>query len=389
MTDAVVEQANWDTSKVREKLKRDIEAHIAAVREAKLSEVTKTFEMKINEALSGPVEALLDEANDETWPAIRKLLQRETESAVSGFSSAVSGFELGEETMEKMISHLRDYARGAVEAKVKHEAGKVLSRMKDRFETLFNRDADSMPRVWTGKEDIRAITKTARSASLKLLSVMAAVRLDNEVDNIEKSLSLALLDSKSGSTVTDRSIISQGDPLASSTWEEVPPSKTLITPVQCKNLWRQFKAETEYSEAARRSNNWLPPPWAIVAMVVLGFNEFMTLLRNPLYLGVIFVGYLIIKAVWVQLDVSGEFRHGALPGILSLSNKFLPTIMNLLKKLAEAGQVPQTNDPPRNPAPGSKSFASRVGTSSSVSSTGSSAVFPEDATEYSSTSKED
>ncbi|XP_031388919.1 protein ROOT HAIR DEFECTIVE 3-like isoform X2 [Punica granatum] len=396
-TDAVVEQANWDTSKVREKLKRDIEAHIAAVREAKLSEVTKTFEMKINEALSGPVEALLDEANDETWPAIRKLLQRETESAVSGFSSAVSGFELGEETMEKMISHLRDYARGAVEAKVKHEAGKVLSRMKDRFETLFNRDADSMPRVWTGKEDIRAITKTARSASLKLLSVMAAVRLDNEVDNIEKSLSLALLDSKSGSTVTDRSIISQGDPLASSTWEEVPPSKTLITPVQCKNLWRQFKAETEYSvaqamaaqEAARRSNNWLPPPWAIVAMVVLGFNEFMTLLRNPLYLGVIFVGYLIIKAVWVQLDVSGEFRHGALPGILSLSNKFLPTIMNLLKKLAEAGQVPQTNDPPRNPAPGSKSFASRVGTSSSVSSTGSSAVFPEDATEYSSTSKED
>ncbi|OWM76571.1 hypothetical protein CDL15_Pgr005535 [Punica granatum] len=361
-TDAVVEQANWDTSKVREKLKRDIEAHIAAVREAKLSEVTKTFEMKINEALSGPVEALLDEANDETWPAIRKLLQRETESAVSGFSSAVSGFELGEETMEKMISHLRDYARGAVEAKVKHEAGKVLSRMKDRFETLFNRDADSMPRVWTGKEDIRAITKTARSASLKLLSVMAAVRLDNEVDNIEKSLSLALLDSKSGSTVTDRSIISQGDPLASSTWEE---------------------------EAARRSNNWLPPPWAIVAMVVLGFNEFMTLLRNPLYLGVIFVGYLIIKAVWVQLDVSGEFRHGALPGILSLSNKFLPTIMNLLKKLAEAGQVPQTNDPPRNPAPGSKSFASRVGTSSSVSSTGSSAVFPEDATEYSSTSKED
>lgn len=32
-------------------------------------------------------------------------------------------------------------------------------------------------------------------------------------------------------------------------------------------------------EASRRSNNWLPPGWAIIAMVVLGFNEFMTLLR--------------------------------------------------------------------------------------------------------------
>jgi len=29
---------------------------------------------------------------------------------------------------------------------------------------LFSHDSDSMPRVWTGNEDIRAITKTARSA---------------------------------------------------------------------------------------------------------------------------------------------------------------------------------------------------------------------------------
>ncbi|KAK4772079.1 hypothetical protein SAY86_013854 [Trapa natans] len=317
--DVVIEQAKWDTSKVREKLKRDIDAHITDVREAKLSELTTAYESKLSEALSGTVEALLDEADSETWPAIRTQLQRETESAVSGFSGEVSSFELDEQTKEKMIVHLRDYAKGIVEAKVKQEAGKVLSRMKDRFESLFSRDADSMPRVWTGKEDIRAITKTARSASLKLLSTMAAIRLDDETDNIEKALSLALLELKSNSTVTDRSLTSPADPLASSTWKEVPPMKTVLTPVQCKNIWRQFKAETEYSvaqamaaqEAARRSNNWLPPPWAMVAMVILGFNEFMTLLRNPLYLGVLFVGYLIFKAVWVQLDISGEFQHGA------------------------------------------------------------------------------
>ncbi|KAK4789742.1 hypothetical protein SAY86_017046 [Trapa natans] len=396
-TDAVIEQAKWDTSKVKEKLKRDIDAHIAALREAKLSELSKVCETKLDESLSGSLEALLDEANDQTWPAIRKLIQCETEYAVSEFSSAVSGFELDEQTKEKMIGHLRDHARGVIEAKVKQEAGRVLSRMKDRFETLFSRDADSMPRIWTGKEDIHTITKTARSASLKLLSTMAAVRLDSEPDNIEKSLSIALLGPKSNSTITDRSITYRADPLASSTWEKVPSSKTLITPIQCKNLWRQFKSETEYSvaqamaaqEAARRSNNWLPPPWAILALVVLGFNEFMTLLRNPLYLGVIFVGYLVIKAVWMQLDISGEFRHGALPGIISLSNKFLPTIMSLLKKLAEAGEAPQTNNPYRNPADGSKSFGSSVSANGSMSSTSSSVVFPEDTANHSNSSKED
>lgn len=28
---------------------------------------------------------------------------------------------------------------------------------------------------------------------------------------------------------------------------QVPPKNVLLTPVQCKSLWRQFKSETEYS----------------------------------------------------------------------------------------------------------------------------------------------
>ena len=90
------------------------------------------MQTKLNEALSGPVEALLDGANDDTWPAIRKLLWRETETALSGFSSALSGFEMDEESKEKTLSKLRDYARGVVESKAKEEAGRVLIRMKDR-----------------------------------------------------------------------------------------------------------------------------------------------------------------------------------------------------------------------------------------------------------------
>ena len=56
----------------------------------------------MKEALAGPVEALLDEANSDTWPAIRKLLMRETESAVSGFSAAISGYDMDEQTRLKL-----------------------------------------------------------------------------------------------------------------------------------------------------------------------------------------------------------------------------------------------------------------------------------------------
>ncbi|KAJ8643423.1 hypothetical protein MRB53_005171 [Persea americana] len=389
--DAAIELANWDSSKVRDKLRRDIDAHIASVRATKLSDLIAHYEKQLNVALLEPVEALIDAAGDHTWPAIKNLLQRETATAISGLSSSLSGFDLDPKTLDKMLASLSDYARNVVEMKAKEEAGRVLIRMKDRFSTLFSCDSDSMPRVWTGKEDIKAITKTARSASLKLLSVMAAIRLDDKADNIENKLSLALVDSANNG-VTNKSITSF-DPLASSTWEEVSPTKTLITPVQCKSLWRQFKAETEYSvtqamaaqEANRRSNNWLPPPWAILAMLVLGFNEFMTLLRNPLYICIIFVAYLLGNALWVQLDITGEFQNGALPGLLSLCTKFLPTVTNLLRKLAEAAQQPPTSDPRRNPALELTSFSNSTN-NDSISDASSNVTSSESGVEYSSPS---
>ncbi|KAK4726515.1 hypothetical protein R3W88_031432 [Solanum pinnatisectum] len=358
--DAVIDQAKWDSSRVRDKLKRDIDAHIAEARTAKLAEVTTLYETKLNDALAGPVEGLLDGAGDDTWPAMRKLLQRETDTALTGFSAALSGFEMDEQTKDSMVLRLKDYARGVVEAKAKEEAGRVLIRMKDRFSMLFSYDSDSMPRIWTGKENIRAITKTARSASLKLMSVMAAIRLEDERDSLENTLTVALGDGKPGASAKKGT--ESLDPLASSTWNEVSASKTLITPIQCKSLWKQFHTETEYivtqaiaaQEASKRNNNWLPPPWAVVALLILGFNEFMTLLRNPLYLGVIFVAFLLVKALWVQLDISGEFRNGALPGFLSLATKFIPTVTNLLRRLAEAGQRKTNAAPQHNLTPASK-----------------------------------
>ncbi|RZR85062.1 hypothetical protein BHM03_00011997 [Ensete ventricosum] len=131
--DAAIEQARWDPSKVREKLRRDIDVYVTSVRAAKLSELTTLYEGQLNRALSEPVEALLDAASDDTWPAIRELLQRESKSAISGFSSALLAFDLDQATVDKMILQLEEYAKSVVESKAKEEAGRVLIRMKDRY----------------------------------------------------------------------------------------------------------------------------------------------------------------------------------------------------------------------------------------------------------------
>lgn len=58
--------------------------------------------------------------------------------------------------------------------------------------------------------------------SLKLLSVMAAIRLDEKPDKIENVLLSSLMDGTVGvPNSQDRKIRDSADPLASSSWEEV------------------------------------------------------------------------------------------------------------------------------------------------------------------------
>nr|GEX75777.1 protein root hair defective 3-like [Tanacetum cinerariifolium] len=134
---------------------------------------------------------------------------------------------------------LTSYAIGLVERKARDEAAKVLLYVKERYIFMFNHDIDSRIRVWTHKEDIRAIRKIAWSSCLRLLSVLAAIRLNNDADTIWETLFLALGDSET-------SQIAQSI-LASNTWEKIPATKTLKTPVECLSVWKQLIKETEYT----------------------------------------------------------------------------------------------------------------------------------------------
>nr|XP_043633949.1 protein ROOT HAIR DEFECTIVE 3-like [Erigeron canadensis] len=247
---AVVEHANWDLDKIKEKFSRDLNSHIT---EVQLVELSKVHESNLKEALHGPVKSLLEMGSDHTWPAIRELLQHETETAVSEFSSALLTFEIDEQKKEDMISKLKNHARGLVEKTAREEAGNALHHMKERFTSIFKYNGDNMPRVWSGKKNIQDIAKTAWSASLKFLSVLAAIRLDDTTDTIWDTLVYTLLERTENVTTSH-------DSLSSFKWKGVPVTKTLIAPLECNELWIEFlkeacdavaKATIERSEAKK------------------------------------------------------------------------------------------------------------------------------------------
>lgn len=50
LADAAIQQAKWDASKIREKLKRDIDAHASSVRSEKLSGLVANYEVLLSTA---------------------------------------------------------------------------------------------------------------------------------------------------------------------------------------------------------------------------------------------------------------------------------------------------------------------------------------------------
>ncbi|KAL9265147.1 ROOT HAIR DEFECTIVE 3-like protein [Drosera capensis] len=153
---------------------------------------------------------------------------------------------------------------------------------------------------------------------------------------------------------------------------DIPSSKMSLSPVQCKSLWRQFKAETEYT-LSKRSNGLLPPAWAIVAMLLLGFNEIMTLTEESFVFGRTVCHFPGGKS---SLGSTGPIERIS---EWHLSSRLVPTVTNLLGKLAEQGQATATGDSQRNP--------SEIEMSSSTASSRVSGT--ENGTEHSSSSKND
>ncbi|PIA15728.1 root hair defective 3 GTP-binding protein [Coemansia reversa NRRL 1564] len=138
----------------------------------------------------------------------------------------------------------------------------VLLRLRGALEDRFRYDASGLPRVWRPTDDIDAHFAQARSSAQALLPLFS--RIDPTASRV---------------LTVDAYFPSGFDPT---------PTLTLISGSRLRDLARRFGREADalYLEAKRAlvATQSHVPPWVLVLLVLLGWNEAMTILFNPLYL---------------------------------------------------------------------------------------------------------
>lgn len=161
----------------------------------------------------------------------------------------------------------------------------MLIKLKLAFEDKF-RYQDGVPRVWRPEDDIDSLFKSAREETLALIPLFAKIKPQDATQAFE------LPDS----------------PATSLEDLEFDFQETLVVLSEAKQmeLAERFRREADayFLEAKRSMVSSISqiPVWMYGVIAILGWNEFITVLRNPLY----FTLLLILGAaafVTVQLNM--------------------------------------------------------------------------------------
>jgi hypothetical protein len=196
-------------------------------------------------------------------------------------SDGIIDFGVGasDETNQKGYDEIRRKSWLAFDAKVKEitSTNNVLSILQEKFDLAFRYDENKVPIVWNAGDDIETPFVSARDKSLELLPKFATAELSTG-ELIKPDVSLANPD------------------------EEEEDDEDLnvdfasrINKARQEEIRNKFKrqADATFVDAKRSTTQTAAqiPFFVIVLLVVLGWNEFMAVLRNPfLFMFCIMVG---------------------------------------------------------------------------------------------------
>ncbi|KAI0268532.1 root hair defective 3 GTP-binding protein-domain-containing protein [Russula aff. rugulosa BPL654] len=244
--------ASWQWEEELRLLRDEIQSVADQLRKDETKKMVNAIERNFKKQIAEPVDLQLSKPTPEIWDNVLRTYKDTLANSEHSYLSKARSFDCTDDENDEAIATLRQRAWAALRAKIDEQTADaaILTKLRSYFEERFRYDEHGVPRVWKPDDDIDGAFKKAKDVTLELISLYAKITPQDP--------KLAYTPPESG--------------------EDDAPTL---------ELGARFRREADahYIEAKRSTVVGIAqiPYWVYVMFVILGWNEAMLVLFNPVY----------------------------------------------------------------------------------------------------------
>ncbi|KAI0381529.1 root hair defective 3 GTP-binding protein [Hypomontagnella monticulosa] len=229
------------------------------------------------------------------WDRIWNVFITIVKEAEGRFADRAKSFEASEDEVEVGLWRLRRKSWVALREKIEEEVmeGNILLKLRENFEDKFRYDEAGVPRIWRPADDIEGIYTRARESTLTLIPLLSRFRLSTTY--APPNLPAFIGHQPAGAEPEDEDDLAPIGGVDEEDGKSLEEEMTVLSESKRQDLVVRFKktADGVYVEAKRSAIGGITqvPLYFYVLLLALGWNEILTVLRNPiLFLLIVIIG---------------------------------------------------------------------------------------------------
>ncbi|KAK1761500.1 protein SEY1 [Echria macrotheca] len=219
------------------------------------------------------------------WDRVWTVFLGIVSEAESRFTDRAKSFEASEEEVQVGLWRLRRKSWVALRERIEEEVmeSNILMKLRENFEDKFRYDEEGVPRIWRPTDDIKGIYNKSKESTLELIPLLSRFRLAETY--APPDLPGFIGPQPAGAEPEDEEDLPPIGGVDEEDGKSLEEEMTVLSESKRQDLVVRFKkmADAVYVEATRSTISGISqvPLYYYVLLVLLGWNEIMTVLRNP------------------------------------------------------------------------------------------------------------
>ncbi|ORX57143.1 root hair defective 3 GTP-binding protein [Piromyces finnis] len=269
-------QTNWNSNEFIKKVKEELNTIGNNIRRKKVNEIRFTIDKSLRKEVVLCVRSALNEnISENLWEDLFDKYGVIVEQNENKFINKATVYSCEENELKHISKELKKASWDAFYDTIFDETKDTLMiiRLKEKFESIFRYDSNGLPKVWKPGDDIDGQFQNSLNEAYKLCDLFNRIKIPltkikeiTEVDNIDE------------------------DAL-----EIIEPSKKKMLINRFRNTVEILYIDAKHSVVSTKAEI---PYWMFIVIIVLGWNEFMAVLHNPVYFLLALIAGITVYALY-------------------------------------------------------------------------------------------